>query len=58
MNKYKKKKEAIIKEAIETQIRINESNLSYGELAEIQNSFYKKAKQYGLIKEFKREMII
>lgn len=58
MNKYQENKEKIRQEAIEWQQNLEYHNYSYGELATWQDYFYKKAKRYGLIREFKENCII
>lgn len=40
------------------QLNFSQYSWSYGELAEIESFFYKNAKRYGLIKEFKENCII
>jgi hypothetical protein len=57
-NKYQIRKEEIKQEAIEWQNNFESNNYSWGELAEIQANFEKKAKKYGLSKEFKENGII
>jgi len=57
-NKYQIKKYETIQEAIEWQNNFESNNYSWGELAEIRADFEKKAKKYGLIKEFKENGII
>ena len=58
MNTYQKAKEQARNKAIEWQLNFNENNYSYGELFEWQNYFEKKARRYGLVKEFKENGII
>lgn len=57
-NKYQIKKYGIKEKAIQWQYETSEKKYSYGELAEIQNYFYKMGKRYGLLKEFKENGII
>lgn len=57
-NKYQIKKEEIKQKAIEWQNNFESNNYSWGELTEIQANFEKKAKKYGLLKEFKENGII
>lgn len=57
MNNYQKRKEAIRQEAIDWQIESAEQNLSYGELFEIGNYFYKLGKRFGLLREFRENAI-
>ena len=57
-NKYKIGKGRAIDKAIEWQMWASEQCLSYGELYEYANYFYKLAKRYGLIKEFRENGII
>ena len=58
MNKYLKLKEKARQEAIDWQLNLMNHNYSYGELSYWDNYFYKLAKRYGLIKEFKENGII
>lgn len=55
--KYANKKAQAREKAIQWQLEFNEHNYSYGELAEFYDKFYKLAKRYGLIKEFKENGI-
>lgn len=57
MNKYQRRKEAARQEAIDWQLEASEQDLSYGELAEIGNFFYKLGKRFGLIREFRENGI-
>lgn len=57
MNNYQKRKEAARQEAIDWQSEASEQNLSYGELAEIGNFFYKLGKRFGLLREFRENAI-
>ena len=58
MKTYQEKKEEARNEAIEWQREAGERCLSYAELAEAGAYFYKLAKRYGLVKEFKENWII
>ena len=58
LNKYKEKKEKVRKEAIEWQNEFAYHNYSYSELAYYQNYFENKGKRYGLIREFKENVIL
>lgn len=51
---YHEKQCALIQEAIESQ---REKTLSWGEVAEKSNYFYKNGKKYGLLREFKENGI-
>lgn len=58
MNEYQKRKEDARQEAIDWQADFENHNYSYGELAFYSNYFEKKAKRYGLLREFRTEGII
>lgn len=58
MNKYQKQKENARQKAIEWQYNFSEMVHSYSELALYNDYFYKLAKRYGLIKEFRENRII
>lgn len=58
MNKYQLNKARAIDKAIEYQHNASKKQYSYSELYEIQDYFYKLAKRYGLIKEFRENGII
>lgn len=58
MNKYQTRKEAARAAAIDWQHDASKHNYSYGELFYYQEYFYKLAKRYGLIKEFRENAII
>lgn len=58
MNNYQIYKEKMREKAIEWQHDFGNHNYSYQELNKYQNYFRKKAKIYGLIKEFKENGII
>ena len=53
MNNYQKRKETARQKAIDWQSEASEQNLSYGELAEAGDYFYRLGKRYGLLKEFR-----
>lgn len=57
MNNYQKRKESVRQEAIDWQLEASEQDLSYGELAEIGNFFYKLGKRFGLLREFRENAI-
>lgn len=57
-NKYQQQKAKAIEKAIEYQHNASKKEYSYGELYEIQNYFYKLAKRYGLLKEFRENGIL
>ena len=58
MNEYQKGKARARNLAIDWQHDFNNRNYSYGELAYYQELFYKLARRYGLIKEFKETGIL
>lgn len=58
MKKYEMKKELARNEAIEWQLDFSNNNYSYYDLMLYEEYFYKKAKRYGLIREFKENGII
>lgn len=58
MNEYQKRKEAARQGAIDWQADFGNHNYSYGELAFYFDYFEKKAKRYGLLREFRTEGII
>ena len=55
---YKTRKEEARQEAIEWQLTLDDNNYSYYDLMLWCDYFTKKAKRYGLIKEFKENGII
>ena len=57
MNNYQKQKEAARQKAIDWQYEASEQSLSYRELAEIGNYFYKLGKRFGLLREFRENAI-
>ncbi len=57
MNNYQIRKEAARQKTIDWQLEASEQNLSYGELAEIGNFFYKLGKRFGLLREFRENAI-
>lgn len=58
MSKYQKGKEKARNEAVDWQSDFAGHNYSYGELAYFSDYFEKKARRYGLVKEFKENGII
>lgn len=58
MKTYKELKEQARQEAILWQLDFANKNYSWGELLYFQGYFEKKAKKYGLIKEFRENGII
>lgn len=54
---YEERKENLKGLAIDFQLYFNNISWSYGELAEINNFFYKNGKRYGLLKEFQENAI-
>ena len=58
MNKYQKEKEKTRNEAIDWQADFVNHNYSYGELSYSLDYFEKKARRYGLVKEFRENGII
>lgn len=56
--KYEMAKRKARQKAIDYQVEQSEKSMSYGELAEQQNSLYKLGKRYGLIKEFKENGVL
>lgn len=54
---YAQRKEAARQEAIDWQLNDRNGNLSYGELAEIGAYFYKLGKRFGLLREFRENVI-
>lgn len=58
MSKYQEGKEKARQEAIDWQADFGNHNYSYGELAFYSGYFEKKAKRFGLVKEFKENAII
>ena len=58
MSKYKRLKEQARIESFTFQSKLQQYNISYSELAFMQNYFYKVGKRYGLIKEFRENGII
>lgn len=55
---YQERKEKARNKAIEWQTTTSSEAMSWGEVASWSNYFYKLAKRYGLIKEFKENGII
>jgi hypothetical protein len=58
MKTYKERKEEAREKAIEWQYSAGEKNYYMNEMAYFYEYFYKLAKRYGLIKEFKENGII
>ena len=58
MSKYYEKQEEIRQQAIDWQLDFSNHNYSYLELANWGDYFYKMAKRYGLIKEFRENGIL
>lgn len=58
MSKYTELKEQARQEAIDWQLDFGNHNYCWGDLQVFQIHFEKKAKRYGLIKEFKENGII
>ena len=54
---YKEKKESLQELAIDWQLNFSGLSWSYAEIATIQEYFYRNAKKYGLVKEFKENAI-
>ena len=58
VNKYQRAKERARNKAIEWQHEFDGKCLSWSEVACYKDYFYKLAKKYGLVKEFKENAII
>lgn len=56
--KYEMSKRNARQKAIDYQMEQSAQTMSYGELVEQQNYFYKLGKRYGLIREFKENGIL
>lgn len=56
-NYYNRLKEAARKAAIEWQLTFGDEPMSWSELAEVFQRFYKLGKRYGLLKEFRENGI-
>ena len=54
---YQERKNNLIELAKDWQLHFSSLSWSYGELAEIQNYLYENAKRYGLLKEFRENVI-
>lgn len=54
---YQEKKDFLRCLAVKWQLEFTQYSWSYGELADVQNWFYKNGKRYGLLKEFKENAI-
>ena len=50
---YRERQSNLVELAKEWQLHFADMCWSYGELAEVENWFYKNAKRYGLLNEFK-----
>lgn len=57
MSKYQQQKARAREIAIDWQYESSEKDLSYGELAEAGNYFYKLGRRFGLLKEFRENAI-
>lgn len=58
MNIYKIKKEQVRASAIDWQQDFSQQfNLSYEDIAEVQELYYRLGKRYGLLREFKKNGI-
>ena len=57
MKTYAERKANAREEAIDWQNKASEGNMSYGELAETGDHFYKLGKRYGLLREFRENGI-
>ena len=57
MTHYQKAKAAAREKAVEFSNTCGEMNLSYAELAEIGNEFYRLGRRYGLLREFRENGI-
>lgn len=58
MSEYQIKKEQVRQCAIDWQDDFNNHNYSYGEMVLQQERFYKLARRYGLMNEFRENAII
>lgn len=54
---YAERKANVSEKAIDWQYEASEQDLSYGELAEAGDYFYKMGKRYGLLREFRENGI-
>ena len=54
---YAERKANVREKAIDWQYEASEQDLSYGELAEAGDYFYKMGKRYGLLREFRENGI-
>jgi hypothetical protein len=57
MSKYQQLKEKAREIAIDYQLDSADKDISYGELAEIGEYFYKLGKRFGLLREFRENAI-
>jgi hypothetical protein len=58
MANYQERKEQLRQKAIEWQHETSENAMSWQEIAQATDYFYKQAKRVGLVRELKREGII
>jgi hypothetical protein len=58
MSNYQKQKEKARQKAIEYQLNEEKQTVFWSEICFFSNYFYKLAKRYGLIKEFRENCII
>lgn len=58
MKSYQEKKEQARKEAVEWSNTFKYKNYSYGELIVYEEYFYRLAKRYGLVREFRENGIL
>ena len=58
MKTYQQHKENARQKAIQLQSKLSTDSLSYGELNDINNYFYKIGRKYGLIREFQANGLI
>lgn len=57
MKTYTERKENAREEAIDWQTEASEGNMSYAQLLEAGDHFYKLGKRYGLLREFRENGI-
>lgn len=57
MTRYQALKEKARQKAIDWQHKASNKDFSYGELADIGNTFYKLGKRFGLLREFRENAI-
>lgn len=58
MSRYQRNKEAVREFAIEWQADFCNHNYSYGELAVFRDMFYRLARKWGLVREFRENGLI